>query len=516
MTNAAIATRSAPIAPTTAVLFGAVFIGALVLVLGLRPWGFVHHDTSEVVMWGHSGWAAGFWKHPPLLPWLTRGWSYLLPMGPASLAVLTALNITLCAGAVWQLAAMAGDDSPNNVRDRGMLAILLLATIPYATFMAIKLNHNAILISLWPLTTLAFLRALDRPTALRGALFGVAAAAAVLAKYYSLLLLAGCLAASLATPARALRFYRAPAPYVTIAAFVAAMASHALWVLGHPSSPLGYAFSGGINPVTTDLRGPIAALSFAIQSPLVLLPMAIAAGLLWRFGRASDAPAQAHRFEREIVVLALVPYLLTAIVVAAFNLRGPVAWAMPVFLCLPAVAAARIGILRHGLLPRLGASAAVILAIVAGAGQIGVRQAVSRGVDGISDPRRDIAETATQLWHKATGGPLALVGGDPRLTSGTVVFSPDRPQGWPSFNLQQAPWVTPDAVAKSGFAGLCRQSDGNCIAAAEQAARGQAILRCPLERRVSHLGASGPAFRAVLILALPATSLPAGLQCPAE
>jgi hypothetical protein len=517
MTNAAtIASRSASITPNTAVLFGAVFAGALAMIFGLRPWGFVHHDTSEVVMWGHGGWAAGFWKHPPFLPWLTRAWSYFLPMGPASLAVLTALNMTACAWAVWRIAAMTNRGDRDNVLGAGLLAVLLLATIPYATFMAIKLNHNTMLVSLWPLTTLAFLRALDRPSILRGAVFGLAAAVAVLTKYYSLLLLAGCLAASLATPVRASRFYRAPAPYVAIAAFAAAMAPHIIWVLGHAFSPLGYAFSGGINPAPTDLRGPIAALSFLIQSPLVMLPVVLAAGLLWRFCRVDSGAGVSHRFEREIMTLAVVPYLLTAVVVAAFNLRGPVAWAMPVFLCLPALAAARIGTLRDGVLHRLCLAAAAVLAVVAFAGQIGVRHAIARGSDGVSDPRRAIAETVTQMWRDATGAPLKVVGGDPRLTSGVVVFSPDRPQGWPSFNLQQAPWVDGQAVANSGFVALCRAADVNCIAAAEQLGLGRANLRCTLARRVSYLGATGPAFTAVVLLVPPVTGFPASLKCLTE
>ena len=262
----------------TATFFVAVFVAALILVLGLRPWGFVHHDTSELVMWANSGLVAGFWKHPPFLPWLVRVWSWVMPTGAFGLAMLTAVNITACAFAVWRLAQLSG--APDEVRtNNGIVAVLLLAAIPYATFMAIKLNHNAILISLWPLTILAFLRALERPNILRGAIFGLAAAAAVLAKYYSLLLLAGCLAASVAQLERAARFYRGPAPYVAVIVFAAAMLPHILWMLNQPASPLGYAFNGGAaataTPAVGDLlrRGPLAALLFLGEAPLVILPM---------------------------------------------------------------------------------------------------------------------------------------------------------------------------------------------------------------------------------------------------
>jgi Dolichyl-phosphate-mannose-protein mannosyltransferase len=498
----------------TAVLFGVVFGAALILTLGLRPWGFVHHDTSEVVMWGNSGWAMGFWKHPPLLPWLTRAWSLILPMGALSLSIITALNMTLCAWAVWQISRLSGAHDSHAVN---WLTLLLLAVVPYATFMAIKLNHNSILVSLWPLTTLAFLSALDRPTVVRGVLFGIAAVAAVMAKYYSLLLLAGCLAASIATPARAFRFYRSPAPYVCMVVFMACTAPHILWLVAQPASPVGYAFAGGVSPAPSDLRGALAALSFAAQTPLVLAPLALVAALLWRHREATGG-AQSHAFERELIVLAVVPYALTAVVVTAFNLHGPVAWAMPIFLCLPAVVAARLGRLHPGVLQRLGLILAIALTVAALVGQIGVRIAISRGTDGVSDPRAGLAQTATEMWRAATGRPLAIVGGDPRLTSGVVVFSVDRPQGWPSFNPVHAPWVTPRMVAETGFVGLCRRRDGGCIDAAEQAGRQHAVIRCDLKLRVEYLGASGPAFEAVLFMTLPlGQAVPVrAVACPAE
>ena len=170
-------------------------------------------------MWAHSGWTAGFWKHPPLLPWITEAWTMFVPMSLASLSLLTAVNMTVCAWAVWRIAAMSRHAEDARI---GILAILLLICVPFASVMAVKLNHNAILISIWPLTALAFLRALDQPTALRGLIFGIAAAAAVLAKYYSGLLLLGCVAASFADPLRAARFYRGPAPYVAVAVFAVA------------------------------------------------------------------------------------------------------------------------------------------------------------------------------------------------------------------------------------------------------------------------------------------------------
>ncbi len=504
-----------------AALFAAVFAGALALTLGLRVPGFIHHDTSEAVMWGHSGWAAGFWKHPPLLPWITRAWSYLLPLSAFSLALLTALNMTACAFFVWSIARM----SPTGEVDRkddatgkiGLLAIGLLVVVPFASVMAIKLNHNTILISLWPLTVLTLLRAIDRPTFLRGVLFGLAAAAAVLAKYYSLLLLAGCIAASFAMPARAWSFYQRPAPYAAFATFLLAMAPHLAWMLDRASTPLGYAFKAGASNPVSATRGPAMALTFAMQAPLLLLPMLLVAWLIWRSHQPvavkHGSTSIGHRHERALVLLAVVPYVLTIILVFVFHLRGAVAWAMPLFVCLPAAIAARIGTFPERLsriAPCL-ALAAVVIAVIAG--QIGARIGVARGVDGISEPRREIAEAATALWHATQPGPLPIVAGDQRLASAAVIFSPDHPQGWPSFSLAQAPWIDPVLAKRDGFIGLCRTADTQCIELATKTAPDRAV-RCTIKRRVEYLGAKGPWFEAIIFIAPPVASTVVPV-CPA-
>ena len=507
--------------PSATTLFAGVLACALVLVFALRPLGFVHHDTSEIVMWANTGLSAGFWKHPPFLPWLVYLWSLIAPTDSLGLALLTAINMTVCAFAVWQLARLAGRDDLERA-NHGLVALLLLAAVPYATFMAIKLNHNAILISLWPLTVLAFLRALERPTVIRGIAFGIVAAAAVLAKYYSFLLLAGCLAASIANRERAIRYYRGPAPYVTIVVFVAAMLPHVMWLFSQPASPLGYAFSGGVAaaaaPAVGDYlrRGPLAALLFLVGSPLVVTPMVLVALFLAKFGRGGK-PGAPHPFEWEIVVLTAVPWLLTAVVAAIWNLRAPIPWAMPVFVSLPAIVAARVGAVRHQVLRRWTMSIAIAMPLIAIAGQIGVRQAIIHGTDGVSDPRSEIASIVTGAWREATGKPLALIGGDPRLVSGTAVFSPDHPQGWPMFSQRQAPWIDSARARSEGFAALCRAADPICIATTEKVALGQQLVRCPLRRRLAYLGATGPPFEAVLFLVLPSegAAVPAPV-CPAR
>ncbi len=489
-----------------AVLFAAMFAISLALTLGLRVPSFVHHDTTEIVMWGHSGWAWGFWKHPPFLPWLTRIWFALAPMSATSLAVLTALNMAVGALTVWAIARMSAARVPAAKDGVALLALILLAAVPYATVMAIKLNHNTVLVSLWPLTILSFLRALDRPTMLRGVLLGAIAVCAVLAKYYSALLLGSCVVAALVTTERA-RFWRASAPYAAAITFLFLVTPHALWLLEQGASTLGYAFQADTVDAAALQRGPLMALSFAAQTPLLMLPMALFA---WVISRAMGKSAKAvltgtasHRFERELVVVTVLPYLLTIGLTLAYNLRGATNWAMPLYLMLPVLLAARIGQPPAPLL-RLAASAVATATIVLCiAGQIDARVAVARGVEGSVDPRREIAEKVTEIWRAAVGSPLTIVAGDNRLVSAVVLFSPDHPQGWPNFSTFQAPWIDRWGATESGFIAICRKGDPACQATASAAARDRGSS-CELRHRMMLWGAVGPWVETHVLVVPPA------------
>lgn len=491
MTSASASLPATPATHAPATVFAIALAVGLSLTLALRVPGFVHHDTTEIVMWGHSGWAWGFWKHPPLLPWISRVWFMAVPMGAMGLAVLTALNIAIGAVAIWAIARIHARVPDERT---ALLAVILLAAVPYATVMAIKLNHNTVLISLWPLTILAFLRTLDRPGVMRGFAFGAIAACAVLAKYYSALLLAACVVAALATTDRA-RYWRSPAPYAAVFAFAVLIAPHGLWLVEQRASTLAYAFHADPENLASATRGPAMALMFAWQTPLLMLPMLIAACIIARAAgstpRALVRASNRHRFERELLILTALPYLMTIAMTLVFHLRGATNWAMPVYLMLPVIAASRIGppTARHIRIAAMTiAGLAFALCI---AGQIGARVAVSRGVDGSTDPRQHVAVAVNAIWRQAIGQPLAVVAGDTRLSSAAVLYAPDHPQGWPSFSSLQAPWIDGRIIRASGFAALCRVSDAGCAKLAAEAAQGRGGA-CILRRRVELYGAAGP------------------------
>jgi Dolichyl-phosphate-mannose-protein mannosyltransferase len=459
--------------------FAWLAVAGCLVTLALRPLDFVHHDTTEAVMWSQTPWSMGFWKHPPLLPWLMKLWFTVLPIDPISIAALTGLNLALGAIAVWRIARIALD------KRSAFLALALLGVLPYM-FMGIKLNHNSILISLWPLTILALLLALERPTWVRGIIFGIACAASMLAKYYSGLLLVGCLLASLISPSRR-RFFSSPAPYVAVATFIALMAPHAIWILNHKAQPLGYAFG-------VDRNGRAFALNFAWMTPLLCLPpVLIGLWMGWLHKRLArlDAVVPRRRLEPELVTVIAVPYLLTIALTLMFGLRGATAWAMPVFLCLPILIAARLPPPSEQVVSNSRHFFFLALFGICLLAPLAARHAVSSGREGASDPRKQIAEAVTRVWRRNIGTPLPIIGGEGRLISATTLFSSDHPLGWTGFSGVMAPWIEPEAIEANGFAAVCIFSDNGCRQAVAQATGGRGFT-CHLKHRVEYLGAAGP------------------------
>ena len=473
---------AAPLNPWFA--FGGAFLTALTFALTCRYPGYVHHDTSEIAMWSTLGWPLGLPKHPPFLPWLLRAYSNVVPLNWVSLDVLTAANITLGAWAVWRIALFMLDER------RAAVALLLYGLAPAGTFFALKLNHNAILVSLWPLTLLAFLNCLraERIAASLawGTAFGALAAVSMLAKYYSGVLLACCFAAALVSAHRN-RFFCMPGGYVAVAIFAALVAPHALWVLHNQGATLAYALHE-----TEREAYPLA--HFLAVTPTYLLPPLAAYLVLRRPGGAHFALA--HPIPRELWVLVAGPFALTAAFIALFKLRGATSWSLPDFCVVPVVLAGLLPDLSDDVFARCRRFAAAGLAGLALAGPLVLMAAFALKDGNAVEPRAELANAAGRVFEAATGRAATIVAGEPKLANAAALDIPSHPRAFTNFNSAFAPWVTLDALARDGLLVLCNSNDEGCQARARTIQPEQARFVCTLARQRHWLGLVGRSFSA--------------------
>ncbi len=150
-------------------------------------------------------------------PLLVRAWFSVFPLAEWSYYLLAML---MPAAALWIMWRLSADYLEVEKRVAG---VALMTFVPFFNFHALKYNVNTVLMPMWALTTWWFLRSYERRSLVYAALAGLAAAVAMLTKYWSVFLLAGLAIAAL-SDARRMRYFGSLAPWITVAAGLALLA----------------------------------------------------------------------------------------------------------------------------------------------------------------------------------------------------------------------------------------------------------------------------------------------------
>src|SRR6478609_1607812 len=203
------------------------------VLVGLKTGQDIHMDVAEAFGWGQK-FLLGYGKHPPLSGWVAGLWFRVFPVTDwASYALAMA---TLGAGMVicWLLALRVVDHR------RAFLVVVMLALYPIFNFKGFKYNPDLLQLVTLPLLVLAYLDAFEKRTVRSGWMLGLAGALALMTKYWVLTMIGAVGLAALIHPDRA-RFLLSPAPWVAIAAMIAAMVPHIVWLADAHFVPLAYA-----------------------------------------------------------------------------------------------------------------------------------------------------------------------------------------------------------------------------------------------------------------------------------
>lgn len=456
----------------------------------------VHFDMAEAVVWAREA-PFGTPKHPPLSGWLAGLWFGILPRQDWAFYLLAMVCVGIALWFAWRLmrTSLSGDKLG--------VGLLMLTLVPFFNFQALKYNANTVMIPLWAFATWAFLRSFQTRTAGWAALAGVAAALAMLGKYWAVFLLAGFGVAALIDSRRA-AYFRSPAPWVSIATGLAVLAPHLVWVAANGFETFGYALASHRRSLHEALTAAPEYLTGAAAYVILPILIVVFAARIVR-GGVKDMLWPRDPDRRLALVVFAVPLVLPVAVAIATRSEAVSLWAMGSMTLLPVVLlssplvtiprpAARRTVAFALAFPLLALMAAPVAAIV-----------IHRhGLENHMAHYRLLAGAAEQAWRRVSEAPFRLVGGEDHIINGVAFYAADAPATYDVLRPQVTPWTDAGRIARDGIVWICPSTDTGCVAAIEARAAGQpARQRTDVTLARDYLGTRGKPERYLLIAVPP-------------
>ena len=454
-----------------------------------------HFDMGEMVAWSREI-TFGTPKHPPLPAWLVGAWFSIFPLATWAYDLFAVGIATVSLGVAFVVSTRYLDGLKSAV------GLALLTLVPFFNFHALKFNANSAMMPWWALTTWFFLRSFESRGLGFSALAGVAAAGAMLTKYWSVVLVAALAIGAVSDPRRRVYFTSA-APFVVAVAGAAALSPHVVWLYLHDFGTFGYALESHPGTVIEAFISGIGylagALGYAVV-PILLTGIAAKpapadfADMLW--------PGEPQR--RLAVIVFILPLILPTVLAVAATEKVVSLWAiggmtlLPVVLLssprivIPRIAAIRILAIAI-CFPVLAVLAAPIVAVVThfnGTPNFGTQYSL-------------VATAAGKVWRETTDQPLHLIGSYDNVLNGSAFYFPDRPSTFDIVNPAMTPWADEARIARQGIVLYCPVTENRCMDGLNRRA-----AAAPQGRRVevdisrTFLGIPGPVTRYV-IMAIP-------------
>jgi len=460
----------------------------------------IHFDMGEMIAWSREI-ALGTPKHPPLPAWLVRAWFEVFPLEPWAYDLLAMVTAAAALGVAWAMSAEYLDD-----RKRAA-GLALLTLIPFFNFLAFRYNANTAMLPWWALATFLFLRSFETRRPGLAALAGLAAAGAMMVKYWSIVLIAALALASVIDPRRRL-YFRSAAPYVTAVVGAVALAPHATWLYVNDFLPFRYSLES--HPATLAqalLSGVgyfIGAIGYGIAPILLVLAAAnpsrtAIVDALW----PDDPP------RRLAVIVFVLPLLLPTLLAVIAREQAVSLWAIGGMTLLPVVllSSPRVVISRTAAVRILGVAVALPLLAIAAAPIEALRVHWS-GSAKYRDQYRMVAEAADKFWRETTDRPLRIVGSSDNVLYGTVFYFPERPTTFEIKTPYLTAWTDAARIARDGILLYCPIVESLCMEPLETlAAANPRAKRMETDISRGFLGMPGPVTR-YAIVAIPPDATP--------
>jgi 4-amino-4-deoxy-L-arabinose transferase-like glycosyltransferase len=458
----------------------------------------IHTDMGEMVAWSHDA-GLGTPKHPPLAAWLVRVWFEVFPHRDWAYYVFAILLATVALWVAWRLSARYLPP------DKRVAGIALLTLVPFYNFHAIKFNANTVLTPFWALTTWWFLRSFESRRVGWSALTGIAAAAAMLGKYWSVTLLSGLGLAGLSDPRRS-AYFNSLAPYVTLAVGTMLLTPHVDYLITHQFVPFDYAMQA--HPATF-ATAALSALYFIgaglcyIAAPVVLTLLAARPGA----AAVADTVWPGDPERRTLVVAFAAPFAIAVLIALVVIVEIESLWAMSMMTLLPVVLLSSPQLT----LPRRAAVGFLALAMIfpmlmLASAPLSAIYDHRNGVPNYASDYRLVAQAVERAWRARTARPLRIIG-SVNFVNGIVFYFADQPATFEINAPATTPWVSDDRIRRDGIAIVCPEPEPFCMRALRSyAERYHAVADEHIVVSRRFLGTAGKPQRYEIVIILPQQS----------
>jgi 4-amino-4-deoxy-L-arabinose transferase-like glycosyltransferase len=416
----------------------------------------IHPDMAEMAVWSRQL-SLGTPKHPPLGAWLLHIWFGVFPRSDWSYYLFA---MTLSGVSLWIAWRIARRYLPPN---KSVTSIALLTLVPFYNFFALKYNANAVLTPLWAAATWWFLLSFQTRRLEWAVLAGIGAAAAMLGKYWSILLLAAFGLAALIDQGRA-RYFRSWAPYISIAVGIVFLMPHVDWLIVNHFRSLDYAFEThpasyltAIESAFGFIGGSIAYIAIPIIFTLIVGPASLAAvsDVFW--------PSEPER--RFVAVIFWAPFLLAVLIAVLLEVHIEKMWGISMMTLLPIVlfSSPLIHISRQAGVVAVGAAVVFPIGMLAISPIVAV--VVHRiGVDNYQDQYALMARALESAWQKQTDKPLRIVGSYSSLVNGSAFYINSQPAAFDLYSPAASPSLVDDeSIRRDGVAMICPEAMYACM-----------------------------------------------------
>ena len=443
-----------------------------VILINLKAAQDVHMDVAEAFAWGQK-FQLGYGKHPPLAGWVAGLWFKLFPA--ADWATYALAMATLACGLVicWLIALRVVD------RRRAFFVVVMLALYPIFNFKGFKYNPDLLQLVTLPLLVLAYLNAFEKRSVRAGLWLGLAAALALMTKYWVLTMIGAIGLAALIHPER-LKFLRSPAPWVAVATLAVAMIPHLVWLKQVDFVPLTYA--GDVYGLSSRAQNIQLVLGYVGHNlALLTAPVALAALALvwvppwWRILARQPSALFTRAWSRGAITgvnrsAALNIWIIQVVVAIGpplgaliFTVYMKTDWGISLFFLTPLalVAIPALRLQRMALFNIAAIWLFITLAALALSPKIAERELAENPNGALSyGARSQLARELTEAWRTRFHSRWAVVAGTTEVGEPMTFYSPDHPAPFTPGEVWSSGLTSLQEAKRLGFIGICDTSDG--------------------------------------------------------